>query len=248
MMDTVFEELVRNKTFIETCNFLRSHAVCHDQQNKEKATRQVNTTSQPSTSNKKYKTKQVLALINELQIQDSTVLEDEVQVPLASKTAMVCKLAQVPPEIWNFLSLEAKKWLLNERKRQQQEDDKLKKSSNSVSRDTPKSSSIEPGNPSSNSNMPNQYARVKNAVKGEDDNQDQPPTYGFIDEFLEDAIKSSNLYEEQDADYEPGNSEHTIYTSISMNSTLHNKCMSLFFLPEKHHINILGGGGADTCV
>jgi hypothetical protein len=55
---------------------------------------------------------------------------------------MVCKLAQVPPEIWNSLSLEAKKWLLNERKRQQIEDDKLKKSSNSSGRDTPKSSSI----------------------------------------------------------------------------------------------------------
>jgi hypothetical protein len=64
-VDTVFEELVRNKSFIETCNFLRSHAVRHDQQNKEKATRQVKHTSQPSSSNKKDKTKQVLALINE---------------------------------------------------------------------------------------------------------------------------------------------------------------------------------------
>ena len=26
MVDTVFEQLVRNKSFIETCNFLRSHA------------------------------------------------------------------------------------------------------------------------------------------------------------------------------------------------------------------------------
>jgi hypothetical protein len=41
---------------------------------------------------------------------------------------MVCKLAQIPPEIWMNLPLEAKKWLLNERKRQQQEDDKMKKS------------------------------------------------------------------------------------------------------------------------
>jgi hypothetical protein len=31
---------------------------------------------------------------------------------------MVCKLAQIPPEIWMTLPLEAKKWLLNERKRQ----------------------------------------------------------------------------------------------------------------------------------
>jgi hypothetical protein len=47
----------------------------------------------------------------------------------SSKTALVCKLAQVPPEIWMTLSLEAKKWPLNERKRQQQEKDKSKKSS-----------------------------------------------------------------------------------------------------------------------
>jgi hypothetical protein len=95
--------------------------------------------------------------------------------------------------------------------------------------------------------MPNQYARVKNAVKGEEDIQDQRPTYGFIDDFLEDATKSSNLYEEQDADYEPWNLEHSIYTSISLNSTLHNMCMSLLFLPENHHISILDGG-AGTCV
>jgi hypothetical protein len=61
-------------------------------------------------------------LINQLQIQDLTILEDEVSSQPSSKTAMVCKLAQVPPEIWNYLSLEAKKWLLNERKRQQLED------------------------------------------------------------------------------------------------------------------------------
>jgi hypothetical protein len=41
---------------------------------------------------------------------------------------MVCKLAQIPPEIWMTLPLEAKKWLLNERKHQQQEDDNMKKS------------------------------------------------------------------------------------------------------------------------
>jgi hypothetical protein len=35
---------------------------------------------------------------------------------------MVCKLAQIPPEIWMTLPLEANKCLLNERKRQQQED------------------------------------------------------------------------------------------------------------------------------
>jgi hypothetical protein len=31
---------------------------------------------------------------------------------------MVCKLAQIPSEIWITLPLEAKKWILNERKRQ----------------------------------------------------------------------------------------------------------------------------------
>jgi hypothetical protein len=39
---------------------------------------------------------------------------------------MVCKLAQVPPKIWMMLPVEAKKWFLNERKRQQREDDSQK--------------------------------------------------------------------------------------------------------------------------
>jgi hypothetical protein len=52
MVDTTFEELVRDKSFIEACNFLRSHAIRHDQQNKEKATRQVNSTSQATSASK----------------------------------------------------------------------------------------------------------------------------------------------------------------------------------------------------
>jgi hypothetical protein len=36
MVDTVFEALVDDKSFLETCNFLRSHAIRHDQPNKEK--------------------------------------------------------------------------------------------------------------------------------------------------------------------------------------------------------------------
>jgi hypothetical protein len=52
--------------------------------------------------------------------------------------------------------------------------------------------------------MPNQYTRVKNVAKGEDiikGNTDQ--TYGFVDEFLEEAIKSPSLYEaDEDLDYE----------------------------------------------
>jgi hypothetical protein len=41
---------------------------------------------------------------------------------------MICRLAQMPLEIWMILTLEAEKWLLNERKCQQQEDEKMKKS------------------------------------------------------------------------------------------------------------------------
>jgi hypothetical protein len=95
MVDTVFERLVRNKSFTEPCSFLRSNSVLYDQQSKDKATSHVNATSQSTSSNNKDKTKQVLALINELQIQASIVLEDEVEIPPASKTAMVSKLAQV---------------------------------------------------------------------------------------------------------------------------------------------------------
>jgi hypothetical protein len=59
-----------------------------------------------------------MALINELQLHDSTGSDEEVDDSASSKTAMVCKVAQVPPETWMTLSTEAKKWLLNERKRQ----------------------------------------------------------------------------------------------------------------------------------
>jgi hypothetical protein len=94
-------------------------------------------------------------------------------------------LAQIPPEIWITLPLEAKKWLLNERKRQQQEDDKMNKSLALT-----KSKAIPNDKETNNSNLPNQYARVKNVAKGEDvikENVDQ--TYAFVDEFLEEAMK-----------------------------------------------------------
>jgi hypothetical protein len=39
LIDTVCEEVVSDKSFIETCNFLRSYAIRLDQQYKEKATR-----------------------------------------------------------------------------------------------------------------------------------------------------------------------------------------------------------------
>jgi hypothetical protein len=61
------------------------------------------------------KFKKVIALIDGIQIQDScSSVEESVTVP-PTKTTMVCKLAQIPPEIWMTLPLEAKKWLLNER-------------------------------------------------------------------------------------------------------------------------------------
>jgi hypothetical protein len=90
---------------------------------------------------------------------------------------MVCKLAQIPPEIWMTLPLEAKKWLLNERKNQQQEDYNIKKSLV-----LSKSTAVPNDKDTNNSNMPNQYARVKNVAKGKDvikDNTDQ--AYAFVD-------------------------------------------------------------------
>jgi hypothetical protein len=119
LVDTVFEELVSDKSFIETCNFLRSHAIRLDQQYKEKAARQTQNTSQLSNRAKKDKVKKVLELINEIQIQDSCSSDKESVAVPPTKTAMVCKFSQIPPEIWMTLPLEGKKWLLNERKRQQ---------------------------------------------------------------------------------------------------------------------------------
>jgi hypothetical protein len=93
---------------------------------------------------------------------------------------MICKLAQIPPEIWMTLPLEAMKWLLNERKRQQQEDEKIKKSL-ALS----KSTAVPKDKDTNNSNLPNKYARVKNVAKGEDvikENTDQ--IYAMLMNFL----------------------------------------------------------------
>jgi hypothetical protein len=73
---------------------------------------------------------------------------------------MVYKLAQIPPEIWMTLPLEAKKWLLHERKRQQQHD-KMKKSL-ALS----KSIAVANEEETNDSNMPNQNSRVKHVAKG----------------------------------------------------------------------------------
>jgi hypothetical protein len=55
LVDTVFEELVSDKSFIETCNFLRSHAIRLHQQYKEKAARQIHNTSLSSNRAKKLR-------------------------------------------------------------------------------------------------------------------------------------------------------------------------------------------------
>jgi hypothetical protein len=75
--------------------------------------------------------------------------EESVAVP-TTKTAMVFILAQISPDIWMTLPLEAKKWLLNE-KIQQQEDDKMKKSL-ALS----KSTALPNDKDTNNSNKPNQ--------------------------------------------------------------------------------------------
>ena len=102
-----------------------------------------------------------------------------------------------------------------------------------------------------NSGIPNQYARVKIASKGEEEvqkTQTRTKNFNFIDEFLEEAVKTSSLYEsDQGVGYDEWSTEHNIHASISVNNTLLHKCMNLLFLPERYHISILDGG-ADTCV
>jgi hypothetical protein len=90
LVDTFFEEVVSDKSFIETCDFLRSHAIRLDQQYKEKSARQIHNTSQLSNRAKKNKVKKVLALINEIQIQDSCSSDEESVTVSPTKTAMIC--------------------------------------------------------------------------------------------------------------------------------------------------------------
>jgi hypothetical protein len=53
-------------------------------------------------------------------------------------------------------------------------------------------------NKNTSSKLPNQYAKVKNTAKGEEEVQDDTDRgYGFVDEFLEDALNTSNIYEAQ---------------------------------------------------
>jgi hypothetical protein len=163
--------------------------------------------------------------INKIQIQDSSSSDEESTTVPPTKTAIVCELGQIPLEIWMTLPLEAKKWLLNERKRAHNEKE------------------------TKNANMSKQYARVKDEAKGEDvimDNKHQ--TYAFVDEFLEEGMKSSSLYEaDEDANYEYWSSNHYAHTILRISNSLHKKCKYLLHLPEKYHISILDGG-EDTCI
>jgi hypothetical protein len=86
-------------------------------------------------------------------------------------------------------------------------------------------------------------------MKGEEEVQDDTDHgYGFVDEFLEEALNSSNIYESQKGtEYDFWISVHNVHTSISINNTLYNKCINLIFLPENYHISILDGDGG-TCV
>ena len=109
LVDTVFEELVSGKSFGETCDFFRSHAIRHDQQNKEKAASQIHNTNQLNGNNKKDAVKKVLALFYDLKSQASNDLDDDFSQLTGTKTVMVCKLAQIHPDIWMTLPLEAQK-------------------------------------------------------------------------------------------------------------------------------------------
>jgi hypothetical protein len=90
--------------------------------------------------------------------------------------------------------------------------------------------------------MSNNFVRVKNVAKGEDvikDNTDQTYAFSDADEFLEEAIKNSIIYEtNEDVDYEYWPSNHNAHATLIINY-LYNKCMNLLHLPEKYLINIL---------
>jgi hypothetical protein len=204
--------------------------------------RQIHETNQSPSSTKRDKVKKILALINE--VQDSINSDEELDVLMPTKTAMVCNLSQVPPEIWMTLSLEAEKWLLNEIIHQEQEDEKVKKLL-SQSKNKVLATDKDNNNPS----MPNQHARVKNAAKGEEVAQDiVTQTYGYVDEFLEEAIKSSSLYEsDQDSEYEYWTTDCYSHATFSIRNTSHNTCMKLPILQDRYHIRILDGE-ADACV
>jgi hypothetical protein len=80
------------KILVWLIQLLKNYLVIRlDQQYKEKAARQIHNTSQSSNRAKKDKVKIVLALINEIQIQDSRSSDEESATVPPTKTAMVCK-------------------------------------------------------------------------------------------------------------------------------------------------------------
>jgi hypothetical protein len=70
--------------------------------------------------------------------------------------------------------------------------------------------------------MTNQHARVKvkNVAKGEDiikENTDQTYAFVDVDEFLEEAMKISSMYEtdaDEDVDYEYWSSNHNAHETL----------------------------------
>jgi hypothetical protein len=109
LVDTVFEELVSDKSFIETCISLVHMPSDLISNTRKKLQYRFTILASHPIEPRRTKSKKVLALINEIQIQDSCISDEESATVPPTKTAMVCKLAQIPPEIWMTLPLEAKK-------------------------------------------------------------------------------------------------------------------------------------------
>jgi hypothetical protein len=85
-------------------------------------------------------------------------------------------------------------------------------------------------------------------VKGKEELQaDKDHTYDFIDEYLEESINTSNIYDStQETDYDYCISEQNAHAGISRGNTFCKKCMNLLFLSESYHISILDEV-ADKC-
>jgi Ulp1 family protease len=90
LIDTIVEELVIDKSFLETCNHMPS-----DMTNK-KQREDCNRNTKHNRNTYKYQKetfKEVLVLVNDLETQDSNDLDDELLYFSPSKFVMVCKLA-----------------------------------------------------------------------------------------------------------------------------------------------------------
>jgi hypothetical protein len=114
-----------------------------------------------------------------MQIQDLEVPDEVVDDIPTSKMAIAFKLAQIPPEIWITLSIDAKN-VINDQPIKNQDPVKVQdKKYHSTT-------------------IPYQYARVKTTLEGKEDlRNDVDQNYTFIDKFLEESVKNSNLYESE---------------------------------------------------